>query len=483
MSELKEKALSGLVWTFTQQFGFQFVNFIVSVILARILMPEVFGIIGMIGVFIALGKSLVDSGMSSSLIRAENPNQNDYSTVFFANLLISFFVYVIIFFLAPFIATFFGYPILVGLLRLYCIVFIIGAFSVVQSTKLNKEMRFKTQFLINVPSLIFGSILGIVLANLGYGVWSLVWMNLGQTLLATIQLWLFSKWKPVLFFDKTSFKKHFGFGLRLTFSGMLNTLVSNLHSIVIGKVFTPAQLGFFTRANSMQELPFVNISNVLNKVSLPLFASINNEGQKLKSVYVQFFELVFFVIAPIMVLCIIIAEPLFSVLLTDKWLPAVPYFQVLCVGGLMMPLNSYSLNLLLIKGESAQYLHLNILKNIFVVLSIGLLFPFGIYGLLWGTVLTAFITFFINAYYSGKLIGFSVREQLKSIYPIVLISFFSGGIVYLFNCNFGEHIKYEIFKLFFFTLIHLMIVLGLSWLFKINSFRYLKNLYQQRRTK
>jgi teichuronic acid exporter len=481
MSELKRKTLNGLVWTFVQQFGFQLVNFVVSIILARLLLPESFGIIGMISVFIALGKSLVDSGMATSLIRTEAPSSKEYSTVFFANLMISILAYLLVFFLAPLVADFFQQPILVDLLRLYCVSFVIAAFSGVQSTRLNKEMRFKTQFLINVPSLILGSVLGIVLAYLGYGVWSLVWMNISQTAIATIQLWLFSNWKPNWVFDKESFKKHYSFGMKLTISGILNTIIANLNSIVIGKYFSPAQLGFFTRAKSMQELPFVNISNVLNKVTFPLFSSIGNDQVRLRSVYVRFFELVFFIVTPILTLCILIAEPLFRVLLTEKWLPAVPYFKILCLGGLVTPLNTYNLNIQLVKGKSGQYLYLNVIKNVLIVLGLILVIPFGIDGLLWGMVVTAYVTFFINAFYSGKLLDFSVSQQLRVIYPIVFISFISGTLIYLCD-TYGIIGNFNDFSVIVInTLLFLFLVLGLSFLFRIKAISYLKDIYKHQK--
>ena len=428
MSELRRKTISGLIWTFGQQFGFQIINFIVSIILARLLLPEEFGLIGMIAVFITLGKSLVNSGMSSSLIRTEKPDHIDYSTVFYANLLISVIVYVSIVSFSPFISAFFNQPILSSLLKFYCLTFIISAFSTVQSTKLNKEMNFKTQLLINIPSLIAGSILGIYLAYAGYGVWSLIWMHLFQTTMATIQLWIYSKWVPTFIFNYERLKLHLSFGYKLTLTGILNSVINNIYNIIIGKLFPPAQLGFFIRAKSMQELPVANITSALNKVTYPMFASIINEDERLKSIYRRLIQQVFFWIVPILIISIIVAEPLFRILLTDKWLPSVPYFQILCIAGIVMPLNTYNLNILLVKGKSGQYFKLESYKNGFIIAGTLLVIPFGIYGLLWGLIVATYISYFINAFYCGKNISLSLFEQFKDIFPTLIIGLLIGLI-------------------------------------------------------
>ena len=476
MSKLRKKTLDGLVWTFSQQFGLQLINFFVSIILARLLLPEEFGLIGMIAIFIAIGNSLVDGGMSSSLIRTENPDNIDYSTVFFTNLAISIFAYLLVFFLAPFIAIFFDQIILKALLQVYCLTFIIRAFSTIQSTKLNKEMNFKPQFLINVPSLIAGSILGIFLAYKGFGVWSLIWMNLAQSLIATIQLWFYSEWTPSFIFDKERLKVHLNFGYKLTISGILNGIIKNIYNIIIGKFFSAAQLGFFTRAKSMQELPVINVSNALKKVTYPLFSSIINDDQRLKSVFKNLMQQVLFIIMPLLIIGIIIAEPLFRFLLTEKWLPAVPYFQILCVAGIIMPLNSYNLNILLVKGQSGQVLKLEFFKNSMILFGALFAIPFGIYGLLWSFVGSTFITFFLNAFASGKLINFPIKEQLKEILPILGIGIFCGLICFYGDSIIVEFINNDILRIFIVIIIFLFIYLLLSSLLKISAFNQIQML-------
>src|SRR4051794_5667095 len=241
---LSKKTVSGLFCTFSQQFSVQLINFIESIILARLLLPAEFGLIGMLTIFIALGNILMDSGLTSSLIRTTKADQKDYSTVFFINLTGSIIIYIILFFSAPLIASFYKQPILTNIIRVYTSSFIIRAFGSIQTTKLTKEMNFRRQMTIQIPSEILGSILGILLAWLGYGVWSLVWMNVFQTFIYTLQLWLRSKWKPKFIFDKERFKHHFHFGYKLTLSGIIETIFQNLYTLIIGKYFSAAQLGF-----------------------------------------------------------------------------------------------------------------------------------------------------------------------------------------------------------------------------------------------
>lgn len=483
MSDLRKKTLDGLIWTFAQQFGVQFINFGVSIVLARLLLPSEFGLLGMIAIFIAIGTSLVDSGMASSLIRTKDPDQIDYSTVFFTNLAVAIVVYGIVFFSAPFISDFFAQPVLINLVRVYCLTFIIGAFSTVQSTKLNKEMNFKTQMLINIPSLIVASGVGIYLANNGYGVWSLVYMNLFQSAIATIQLWIYSKWSPSFIFDRQRLIRHINFGYKLTISGILNTIVKNVYNIVIGRFFSAAQLGFYIRAKSMQELPVINISNALNKVTYPMFASIHDDDQKLRSVYKQLIQFIFFVIAPLMILAIIVAEPLFRFLLTEKWLPAVPYFQILCIAGIVTPLNAYNLNVLLVKGRSDRYLKLEVIKNVLTFASVLLAIPFGISGLLWSIVGIAYVTFFVNAYFCGRILNFSILHQVADIFPVFVIALVSGVAAYFADLAALNYLKNDLFRLIFVSLVFGFCYAVLCTVFKVEAVQQLKSIILKRRRK
>lgn len=427
---LRKTAISGLVWTFAQQFGTQGISFLVSIVMARLLLPEEFGLIGMISVFVAIGTSLMNSGLTQSLIRSEKPDQEDYSTVFYFNLMGSIVAYFLLFFSAPLIADFFNQPILVNIIRVYCFSFIINAFSAVQLTRLTKEMDFKTQMTVAIPSLIGSGLLGMFLAYKGYGVWSLVWMSLFQAFLNTVQLWWKTGWKPSFIFNVNKFKYHFRFGYKLTLSGLLDTIFTNIYQIIIGRYFIASQVGFYTRANSLKQLPITNISGALGKVTYPLFASIQNDDLRLKRIYKQIMQMVVFVVAPVLIIMGVLAEPLFRFLFTEKWLPAVPYFQILCLSGILYPINSYNLNILKVKGRSDLFLRLEIIKKILTTLIISFTIQFGIEGLIWGQLFTSIIVLFINTSYTGKFIHYKLIQQTKDILPIILLAGVAGVGVY-----------------------------------------------------
>ncbi len=437
---LRNQARSGMVWTFAQQFGNQIIGFIVSLVLARLLMPAEFGLIGMIAVFVSVGKALVDSGLTQSLIRKKNPDQADYSTVFYFNLASAILIFGIIYFLAPFIANFYDQNILTEIIRLYTITFIIDAFSTVQRSRLTKIMNFKIQTIISIPSTVLGGVVGISMAYMGYGVWSLVWSNISLSLGASIQFWFYSKWTPSFIFSFQKFKEHFNFGYKLMFSGILEKVFNNIYLIIIGKYFSADLVGFYTRAETMKQLPVSNISGALNKVTYPLFASIQDDDIRLKRVYKQLMQMVLFIIAPVLVFLAVLAEPTFRFMFTEKWLPAVPYFQILCVTGILYPIHAYNLNILKVKGRSDLVLKLAIVKKIIIVIGILIGLQFGIYGLLYAQVILSMILFFVNAIYTEKFISYSAFEQVKDIMPIILIASLSGGLIWVIDLKLNQEL-------------------------------------------
>ena len=426
---LKKQALSGVKWTFLQQLGTQGIGFVISVILARLLMPEEFGLIAMISVVIAVGNTLLSAGLSSSLIRSKELDEEDYSTVFYFNLVASIIIYFITYLIAPFIADFYNQPILTTLVRWLSLIFIINAFATIQQTRLTKQMDFKTQTIVAIPSLIIGGIIGIFMALQGYGVWSLIGYNLSKSLANMLLLWYHSKWKPRWKFNREKFKTHFYFGYKLTLSGLLDTIFNNAYNIVIGKFFPPAQVGYYQRAKTMQMYPVRTASSILAKVTYPLFAQIQDDNRRLKSVYKKILQMNVFILAPVLISAGVLAVPLFRFLFTEKWLPAAPYFQILIPAGILYPIHSFNLNILKVKGRSDLFLKLEIIKKIIIVFTIVMGLQYGIYGLLYMSVLGSFIAFFINTHYSGKFIDYTALEQIKDILPVIFLSLITGIIV------------------------------------------------------
>lgn len=428
---LKKVVTSGLVWTFTQQFGNQIIGFAVSLILARLLLPEEFGLIAMIAVFIAVGNGLMDSGLSLSIIRDTDAGDRDFSTVFIFNVVAGAIIYLVLFAGAPFIAQFYDQEILTDIIRVYCLTFIFTAATSVHIALFTRNMNFKVQTLTAIPAAVISGAVGIFLAMTGHGVWSLVYSSLLNSILNFILIWKYSDWYPSAIFDKILFLKHWKYGYKLGLANLLNRIFNNLYLVVIGKYFSPALLGFYSRAESTKQLPLSNIERALNKVSFPMFVGIKNDPERLKSVFRRLLKMVVFVVSPVLLIGAAIAEPLFNFLFTEKWLPAVPYFQILCLGGLLLPLHSYNLTLLNIYGRSDLFLKLEILKKILIVGSILLIIPFGIYGLLWGQVVFSMVAYFINAYYTQKFISYPLNNQLYDVFPIYLITLLSALMVWL----------------------------------------------------
>jgi len=430
---LRKETLSGLIWTFIQQFSVQLIGFSISIILARVLMPAEFGLIAMLTVFISIGNSLLDSGLASSLIRSPDLTQADYSTVFYFNLGGSILMYVLVYLAAPLVSDFYHQDLLTLILRVYALDFILNAFFSVQNARLTKEMNFKVQMMIQIPAVLIGGLAGVFLAVKGYGVWSLVWMRLLQSFLSTLMYWLTSGWIPDLVFNKSCFKKHFHFGYKMTLTGLLDILYRNVYVLIIGKYYSALQLGFYARAESVSQLPVTNIAAIINKVTYPMFSKIAEDDVKLKEVYQKMMQQVLFWNTPVLIFLAVIAAPLFNFMLTAKWLPAVPYFRILCFIGIMYPLHACNLNILKVKGRSDLILKLEMVKKLICMLGILMVIPYGIYGLLYFQLFFSFAGYYINSFYSGKFISYSITEQMSDVAPIIGTSVFTGLLCYFLD--------------------------------------------------
>jgi O-antigen/teichoic acid export membrane protein len=428
-----DKIVSGLAWSFGSQFSQVAINLIVSIVLARVMMPAEFGLIGMIAVFVAVGESLMGGGMAHSLIRTENPDEEDYSTVFFMNLGVSILLYGLLFLTAPLIARFFHQPILTPVVRVYTICIIVFAFSGVQSTKLVKEMNFKLVTFCQLPSLIISGIIGIVMAYRGDGVWSLVAMHLSRAILYALLTWFSSDWSPKFVFSKVKLRTHFNFGYKLLLSNILDRIYQNVYNLVIGRFFSATQVGYYTRASTLVQVPVQGVAEPLNAVTYPALATMQNDNTRLQVSYKKLIQQSLFLVVPILTMMIITAEPLFRVLLTDKWLPAVPYFRILCVAGMLNTVNGYNLNILLVKGRSDLFLKLQIVEKVFITIGVLTTSYFGMYGLLYFQLASTVVMFLINSSVGGKLINYSGKDQVLDIYHIFPVALLAGAAGYVLN--------------------------------------------------
>jgi teichuronic acid exporter len=435
---LKKQAVSGMLWTLLQQFGVQGISFVISLMLARLILPAEFGLIGMISVLVGLGNIFINSGMNQSLLRSSNSTEKDFSTIFYFNVLLSILAYVSVYFFAPVVSEFYAQERLTNIIRIYCILFVLNGLSSIHLVKMSLRFEFRRQAVVAIPSVIIGGALGIFLAYRGFGVWSIIWSAILQSFLMTMQLWYLENWVPLKVFDKTSLFHHWKFGSKLLYSGIIDSIFMNLFSIIIGKWYLASEVGFYQRAESLKQFPVSNISQIVNKVTYPLLASVQNNDSLLKNAYRQIIGMLMFITAPILIFSAVLSEPLFTFIFTDRWLSAAEYYKILIIGGMLYPIHAFNLNVLNIKGRSDLFLKLEIIKMIILIVIIFISFQWGIYGLLFGTIASSIIAFFINTFFTHKLIAYGAWLQIKDIFPSVFLAAVIGVCTYFLDIFFVE---------------------------------------------
>ena len=428
---LRQKALSALQWSFADSSISQLVEFFVAIILARLLSPREFGLIGMITFFIAVSNSFMDSGFSEALVRKQDCTEEDFNTVFYYNLAAGMLLYLALFFSANAIGYFYHEPALPSLVRVLGLNIIIGSFGVIQRAILVKHINFKLQTKVTVVASVASGILSIALAKSGFGVWSLVWKSIAFTGISITLLWLWSVWRPSIVFSMQSAREMFGFGSKLMASGLLNTIFTNIYYLVIGKFFSPAELGYFTKAEQFQETPSKNMYGIIQRVSYPVLASIRDDPPRMKRAFISFLRNVMFVSFVLMAGLAAVARPLIVTLIGEKWAPVIPYLQLLCFSGALFPLHGLNLSILKIEGRSDLFLRLEIIKKALVVpvLVIGLLY--GIEVMIVGITFNSVFSYFINSYWTGKFIGYPMKQQVVDILPSFCLAAAMGTIVWV----------------------------------------------------
>lgn len=430
---LKDKTVKGVAWSGIDNVAQYAVTFVVGIILARLLTPDDYGLIGIIAIFTTICTALIDGGVSSALIRKKNATADDYNTIFFLNLGMSVLLYVVIFFCAPLIARFFGREELVLLTRVSTVGMIIGAFSSIQQTRLVKLIDFKTQTKITIVAAVVSGVVGIVMAILGCGVWSLVAQHLTNQTLRTVLLWVLSKWAPQLRFSYKSFKELFGFGWKLMVSQLLNDIWIELYQVVVGKFYSPATLGQYTRAKGFSQLLSKNLTSVVQRVTYPVLSGIQDDNKRLINAYRRIIKTTMFITAISMFAFGAISEPLLYCLIGPQWHEASVYLPFLCVVGSLYPLQSINLNMLKVQGRSDLFLMLEIIKKIIGLAPLFVGAFVGIMPMLYVTIGTSVISYFLNSYYSGKKLGYTSWMQLKDVIPFYGIALVVALSVYFFK--------------------------------------------------
>lgn len=426
---LKSKTLSGLVWSYAERCGAQIIQFVVQIILARLLMPDDYGLIGLITVFIAISLVFAQSGLGQALVQKKQTDNTDFSTVFYFSLIFSVIIYTILFFCAPLIAGFYETPQLANIIRVLGVTVIIGAVNSVQQAYVQKTMQFKRFFYSTLGATIVSAVVGITMAYAGFGVWALVGQQLTTNLFSAIILWFTIDWKPQPIFSFKRMKTLFSFGWKLLCSSLLDTVYNNMYSLIIGKYYSQSDLGYYNRGKQFPMLIIQNINTAINSVMFPVLSEAQSEQDRLKSMTRRSIVTSTFLIFPAMAGLAAIAKPLTILLLTEKWLPAVPFIQFCCFTYAFWPVHTANLQAIKALGRSDIFLKLEIIKKIIGILTLILTLPYGLTIMMIARCVNTLISSFINAYPNKKLLGYSYSEQLKDILPSLLLSLVMMGII------------------------------------------------------
>lgn len=425
---LRKAATSGMIWTFMDTVVARGTTIVASILLARLLSPRDFGLMGMIYIFTSISSALIDSGLTSSLIRDNNVDDDDYNTVFWSNIVFSFLIYLILFFLSPYIAIFYEEELLINVIRVYSLIFIFGSLVAVQIAILSKKLEFKKLMLLNLPGVIIGSLVGIIFAYLDFQYWSIIVMQLSTQGIYVLFVWFTAMWTPKFFFSRSTFKKHFNFGYKIALISIFSTFFDNIYNVMIGKFYSVNQLGQFDRARTFNNYPVGILTSIITKVSYPLLSNIQDDKSLMHSAYKKIIQLTFFISLPLMAFLSVVSYPLIILVLGNEWQSAAVFFQILCAAGVLYPLNAFNMNILKVFGRSDWLLKNEVIKKLIMAALIGMAFPFGIIFLVWSLVIFSIIALVINAYYTDRLIDYSLFRQIKDSTRTIYTGIIAYGI-------------------------------------------------------
>lgn len=470
MENLQQKTFSGVMWGFLEKFSVQIVTFVVGVILARLLSPSDYGLIAITTVFIAISGTIVDSGFSAALIRKKDRTDLDYSTVFDINVVLSVVMCAILCISSVWIADFYHEPILIKIVSLNGLFLFLGSFISVQNTRLVAEMKFKTISVVNMVNSFFGGGISIAMAFSGFGVWSLVYPAFFRIISGAILYWHYQHWFPGIHFSKNSAKEMFSFGSKLLLSTIINTIYINIYPIVIGKKYNSADLGFYSKSSAFANLPSTTITSVLGGVAYPVLSNIQDDDERLSSVYRRILRLSAYLVFPIMMGMAALARPLIIALITIKWEQSIIYLQILCFAFMLYPIHALNLNLLQVKGRSDLFLRLEVLKKILGVSILIITIPMGLTWMCAGSVLSSYLCLYINTYYTGKLINVGFLKQMHDLLPSMLFSFSMGALIFIV-IPFFHSIYMQLLIGFLVGILYYYLI---SLIFHSSDFQYLK---------
>ncbi len=425
MASIKSNTIKGVKWSAIERFCLQAIQFVLGLILARLLSPSDYGVIGMTTVFLAISQTFSDSGFANALIRKTNRTESDNSTAFYFNVCVGLLAYCVLFIISPFIASFFSMPILEDVIKVVGLKVFFDSFSIVQKALYTVNVDFKTLARVNIISVIISGLCGVFLAYNGYGVWALVAQIILNSLISSFLYWIFSRWRPKLLFSRKSFNELFSFGSKLMISSVINTVYNEFVSLLIGKKFNSATLGVYSRAQQFSKLPSGTFMEITQRVTYPILASIQSDDEHLANVYRKYIRSSSLVIFILMAMLMAMAKPLVLLLLTDKWIECVPLLQIICLSSMTYHISAINLNLLQVKGRSDLFLNLEIIKRVLSVTMMIVAVQLGVRAVCWTLVIYGQLAIMINAYYTGKILGIGYWIQMKDYFPYFIYSMIS----------------------------------------------------------
>ncbi len=465
----RRSVLTSMIWKFLEYGGTQGTQFIIQIVLARLLLPEHYGLIALVMVFITLGNVFIQSGFNNALVQKKVIDDADYSSVFYLSLIVSTICYLVLFFVAPFVADFYHESEMTQVIRILSVTLIIGSITLVQNAYIARNMEFKKLFFSSFGAVIISGVCGITAAYLGLGVWAIVIQQIVNRTLVTLMLWFAIDWRPKLIFSISRVKELFDYGWKLLASSMLNSLFLEIRTLIIGRLYSSAMLGYYNRGNQFPKLIVFNIDGALQSVLLPTLSAYQDDMERVKQMVKRTISISAYCVLPLMMGLAVTAEPMVKVLLTDKWLPAVPFLQILVVYYAFIPIHNTNLQAIKALGRSDIFLKLEIIKKLLEVVILAITIPFGIYVLAIGGVFAGIITSYMNAYPNKKLLNYHYLEQIRDILPSIVLSLAMGLLVY--------PIIYLDWKPLYILLTQVLVggstYLGLSIVFKVDAYYFL----------
>ena len=476
MTDLRRKTTNGVIWSAVERYSVQGVQFLLQLVIARLLTPHDYGLIGMLAIFMALSQVFIDGGFSNALIQKKDRNEDDYCTVFYINLGISIFIYILLFICAPFIALFYNQPLLTLITRIYSLNLIINSLVAVNKVKLVVAIDFKTQSKISLGAAVSSGVVGIACAYYGMGVWALVVQMLLNSLLNVFLSFYYVRWIPQLLFSLVSFHKLFKFGSKLLMASIISSIYSNVYNLVIGKQFSSATLGLYTRANQFASFAGTNVSGILQRVSFPILSEIQDDNERLVSAYKRYIKVSTWATFPIILGLCGVAKPMVIVLLTEKWAACVPYLQILCLAVLWDCITLVNLNLLYVKGQSGWVLKLEIIKKTIAFTILVFSMFYDMYIICIGQALYSIIALYLNTYYTNKLFHYGFFSQMLDLMPQLLLA-----LVMMVSCLFiSAIISIPLVSLIVSILLGIIIYLAGSRILNIYGYQEFSQLIKER---